>query len=150
MDRPTLALSCSRGSPHLVVPSPVNQADAAMCVQPRAVARKVIQYIVLYCLTPPRFRRYSSFNLCPASPAWGEEVVCGFSSIVFGGGGIRLVNMASKHGWRGRACMTKSKKTHFSRKKDAREMGHPAAAFLKGVTVAQTEEASDSRVQVVL
>jgi hypothetical protein len=33
------------------------------------VARKGIQYMVLYCLTQVRFRRYSSLNLCPLSPA---------------------------------------------------------------------------------
>src|SRR5258708_22943912 len=41
-----------------------------MCVQPNALDRKAIQYIVLYCLTPARFRRYSSLNLCPPCPAW--------------------------------------------------------------------------------
>ena len=61
---------CSRDSPHLVLPSPVKQASAAMCVQPNALGRKAIQYIVLYCLTPARFRRYSSLNLCPPYPAW--------------------------------------------------------------------------------
>jgi hypothetical protein len=60
-----------------------------MCVQPSAVERKVIQHIVLYCLTPPRFRRYSSFNLCPPSPAWDGMVE---ACIVFYWGGIRLVN----------------------------------------------------------
>src|SRR5580692_5016721 len=116
---------------HLVVPSPVNQADAAMCVQPSAVGRKAIQYIVLYCLTPPRFRRYSSFNLCPASPAWGEEVVCCFSSIVFGGGGIRLVNTSGKHGWRSRACVTGPKRP-TSRAKGRARNGAPGSCFSKG------------------
>ena len=54
---------------HLVLPSPVNPAPAAMCVQPDALGRKAIQYIVLYCLTPPRFHRYSSSNLCTPNPA---------------------------------------------------------------------------------
>jgi hypothetical protein len=54
---------------HLVLPSPKNQAYAAMCVQPSALALKVIQYIVLYCLTPPPFHRYSWLILCPPSPA---------------------------------------------------------------------------------
>jgi hypothetical protein len=44
-----------------------------MCVQPNALGRKAIQYIVLYCLTPPRFHRYSSSNLCPPFPA-GEII----------------------------------------------------------------------------
>jgi hypothetical protein len=46
-----------------------------MCVQSDGVKRKAIQDIVLYCLTPPRFRRYSSFNLCRPFPAWGEEMI---------------------------------------------------------------------------
>jgi hypothetical protein len=41
-----------------------------MCVQPRALVRKVIQYMVLYCLTPPLFHRYSGLNLWSALPAW--------------------------------------------------------------------------------
>ena len=40
-----------------------------MCVQPNAVNRKAIQYIVLYCLTPPPLHRYSYLNLCPPYPA---------------------------------------------------------------------------------
>jgi len=69
-----LALCRSRGSPTSLLSSPVIQANAAMRVQPSALGRKAIQYIVLYCLTPPRFHRYSSFNLCPPYPAWGENL----------------------------------------------------------------------------
>jgi len=45
-----------------------------MCVQPSALARKVTPYMVLYCLTPPQFHRYSSLTLCPPNPAQGENV----------------------------------------------------------------------------
>jgi hypothetical protein len=55
--------SLSRFS-HLELPSPVDQACAAMRVQPSAVGRKAIQYMVLYCLTPGRFHGYSSLNSC--------------------------------------------------------------------------------------
>ena len=44
-----------------------------MPVQPNAVRDKAIQYIVLYCLTPARFGRYSSLNLCVPCPARGEK-----------------------------------------------------------------------------
>jgi hypothetical protein len=44
-----------------------------MCVQPNAVGRKAIPYIVLYCLTPARFHRYSSLTLGLPYPAWGED-----------------------------------------------------------------------------
>src|ERR1700674_303283 len=84
-----LPLSCSRGSPYLVLPSPVNYSFAAMCVQPRALGYKVIQYIVLYCLTPPLFRRYSWINLWSPSPAWDGF---GFKRASYSDGGIRLVN----------------------------------------------------------
>ena len=78
---------------HLVLPSPKNQASAAMCVQPNALVGKAIQHIVLYCLTPPPFHRYSCLNLCPAYPAqvgtcYGIEPMRHLSK----GGGIRLVN----------------------------------------------------------
>ena len=62
-----------------------------MCVQPNALALKAIQYMVLYCLTPPPFHRYSCLNLCPPSPAWdGMEPNVSFAE----GKGIRLVNRA--------------------------------------------------------
>lgn len=64
-----------------------------MCVQPNALARKAIQYIVLYCLTPPPFHRYSWLILCPPFPAWdgmhrklGPKADCAEDT------GIRLVN----------------------------------------------------------
>jgi hypothetical protein len=64
-----------------------------MCVQPEALARRAIQYMVLYCLTPPLFHRYSCLNLCPPYPAWdgtghGIELRERFAE----GVGIRLVN----------------------------------------------------------
>jgi hypothetical protein len=60
-----------------------------MCVQPKAFGRKVIQYIVLYCLTPPLFDRYSWLNLWSALPAWdGIEQNAHFAE----GKGISLVN----------------------------------------------------------
>jgi hypothetical protein len=77
---------------HLVLPSPVDHLDAAMPVQPNALALKAIQYIVLYCLTPPQFHRYSSCNLCPPSPAQdGIEPSACFDEEA----GIRLVNRPS-------------------------------------------------------
>src|SRR5580704_16977328 len=64
-----------------------------MCVQLNAVARKATPYMVLYYLTPARFRRYSSLNLCPPFPASGEKVTGDVrASIVSFDGGIRLVN----------------------------------------------------------
>ena len=64
-----------------------------MHVQPNALERKAIQYIVLYCLTPPRFHRYSSSNLCSAHPA-GERI--GVRKYRFSAGGIVLVNRLGK------------------------------------------------------
>jgi hypothetical protein len=66
-------ISLSRFS-HLLPFLPQNCPIVAMCVQPNAVARKAIPYMVLYCLTPARFHRYSSLTLCPPYPAWGENV----------------------------------------------------------------------------
>jgi hypothetical protein len=64
-----------------------------MCVQPNALDRKAIQYIVLYCLTPPLFHRYSWLNLCPPYPA---QVGTGYGAKpmrhLSAGEGIRLVN----------------------------------------------------------
>ena len=45
-----------------------------MSVQYSAVLSIPPLYMVLYCLTPPEFDRYSSLNLCPPYPAWGENV----------------------------------------------------------------------------
>jgi len=68
-----LALSCSRGSP-TSFPSPLECCmRAAMSVQYRALIAKPTPYIVLYCLTPRQFGRYSSLTLCPPCPAWGED-----------------------------------------------------------------------------
>ena len=78
---------------HLVLPSPKNQASAAMCVQPNAVTGKAIQYMVLYCLTPAPFHRYSCLNLCPPSPARDGVVLIWH---LFEGGGIPLVNIPVK------------------------------------------------------
>ena len=69
-----LALSCSRDAPTSFSTPPKNHSSAAMCVQPSAVALKPIPYMVLYCLTPPQFHRYSSLTLCPPYPAWAENV----------------------------------------------------------------------------
>src|SRR5579864_180832 len=44
-----------------------------MSVQLNAVSCKPTLYMVLYCLTPARFHRYSSLTLCPPYPAWGEK-----------------------------------------------------------------------------
>ena len=44
-----------------------------MSVQYNAVVANPTPYIVLYCLTPGKFRRYSSLTLCPPFPAWGEK-----------------------------------------------------------------------------
>src|ERR1700729_1600688 len=52
--------------------------------------------MVLYCLTPPQFHRYSSLTLCPPRPAWGENSDGpNDKSIVFDSGGICLVNRRS-------------------------------------------------------
>ena len=63
-----------------------------MCVQPNAVAAKAIQYMVLYCLTPAPFHRYSWLNLCPPSPAQDGIVPIRH---LFEDEGIRLVNVAA-------------------------------------------------------
>jgi hypothetical protein len=60
-----------------------------MPVQPNALPAKPIQDIVLYCLTPPLFHRYSCLNLCPPPPAWDG---LNLKMHAFAGGGIRLVN----------------------------------------------------------
>jgi hypothetical protein len=113
----------------LVLPLPVKCSNAAMCVQPGALGRKVIQYIVLYCLTPPPFRRYSCLNLCPPFPAQdGIKPKASFAE----GKGIRLVNSSSRL----------EQKAHFSQK--TRKMGHPNSyrpltigrCFSQGVYVA--------------
>src|ERR1700722_4504219 len=74
LKRLALALSCSRETSRLLPVSTQNYPIAAMSVQPSAVARKAIPYMVLYCLTPPQFHRYSSLTLCPPYPARGENV----------------------------------------------------------------------------
>jgi hypothetical protein len=81
-------------SSHLFFSSPPrNCPTAAMSVQPNAVARKATPYMVLYCLTPPQFPRYSSLTLCPPFPAWGENDRDSVAaSIEFPRGGILLVN----------------------------------------------------------
>jgi hypothetical protein len=80
-------------SPYLALPSPKNQACAAMCVQPNALNGKAIQYIVLYCLTPPLFHRYSYLNLCPSSPAQvGTDCEIEPMRHLSEGRGIHLVN----------------------------------------------------------
>ena len=63
-----------------------------MCVQPSALGRKGIQYMVLYCLTAPPFHRYSWLNLCPPNPARdGIKPDAHFAE----GKGIRVVNRSS-------------------------------------------------------
>ena len=132
---------CSRDSPHLVLPSPVKQASAAMCVQPNALGRKAIQYIVLYCLTPARFRRYSSLNLCPPSPSPGEDLVQLRSAVHrFGKGGIRLVNMRERMEKRYPPASPSFSALNIG----SLATGHWPLDF-EGVNVAQTEEASCSR-----
>jgi hypothetical protein len=64
-----------------------------MHVQPNALAFKAIQHMVLYCLTPPPFDRYSCLNLCPPSPARdGIEPNAGFAEDK----GICLVNSSRR------------------------------------------------------
>ncbi len=114
IDPTALALSCSRGSPTFVGPSPVNQALTAMRVQPSGVSGNGTQDIGLYCLTPARCRRYSSLNLCSPCPAWGvkkrrNEGVC----IVMARAGIRLVNTR----------FDRDRGSHFSQNR--REVRHP-------------------------
>ncbi len=62
---------------HLVFPlHSENCAIAAMSVQYKAVSLNPPLYIVLYCLTPPEFGRYSSLTLCLPYPAWGMASDC--------------------------------------------------------------------------
>ena len=64
-------LFCSRAS-SLLATSPLNLYPvAALCVQSDVVAPKAIPDIVFWCLTPVRFRRYSSSNLCLADSSLG-------------------------------------------------------------------------------
>src|SRR5208283_3044240 len=68
-----------------------------MCVQPNAVRGKAIPYMVLYCLTPPRFHRYSSLTLCVPYPAWGvNNDAMVDARIALSAGGICLVNKPSR------------------------------------------------------
>jgi hypothetical protein len=110
VDRNTLALSCSRDSPAFVSSPPEFRRSAAMSVQYKAVSVNPPLYIVLYCLTPPQFHRYSSLTLCSLYPASGENgdranCACNKS----GGGGIRLVNSyamyENSHFWQNRPEM---------------------------------------------
>src|SRR5580658_11299183 len=105
-----------------------------MHVQPNALALKAIQYIVLYCLTPPQFHRYSSCNLCPPLPAQDGNIR-GFEpdEHLAGSEGISLVNSPADS-LTGNWPLTTS---HWP-------------LLLQGLPVAYTEAASDSRVQVVL
>jgi len=49
--------------------------------------------MVLYCLTPPRFPRYSSLNLCPPRPALGEnDAITATQGSFLRQRGITLVN----------------------------------------------------------
>ena len=65
---PALAvLPTSNTSPRL------NYVVAAMSVQYSALSAIPPLHIVLYCLTPPEFRRYSSLTLCLPYPAQGED-----------------------------------------------------------------------------
>jgi hypothetical protein len=84
---------------HLFLSSCVNHPSAAMCVQPNAVRDKAIPYMVLYCLTPPRFHRYSSLTLCPPPPAWGENDVEEWSKRDRGMHRIDERNPVSKHAY---------------------------------------------------
>src|ERR1700730_4346754 len=68
-----------------------------MRVQPNAVSCKPIPYMVLYCLTPPQFHRYSSLTLCPPYPAGGENVAEEWSERDRGTNGIDERNPVSKH-----------------------------------------------------
>src|SRR5580698_716082 len=70
----------------------VNQASAAMRVQPNALEPKAIQYMVLYYLTQLRFHRYSSSNLCSPFPATDST---GSGNFRFRGMGIYLVNKSA-------------------------------------------------------
>ena len=64
-----------------------------MAVQYKAVSCIPPLYLVLYCLTPAEFGRYSNLNLCPPFPAWGETNYCArLNCNKPDGRGIRLVN----------------------------------------------------------
>ena len=81
---------------HLFFAPPKSHSSAAMRAQPNAVFCSATPYMVLYCLTPPRFHRYSSLTLCTPCPAWGEKSDGTYEAcIVFSGGGICLVNGSS-------------------------------------------------------
>jgi hypothetical protein len=83
-----------------------------MCVQPNAVGPKALPYIVLYCLTPAQFHRYSSLTLCTPYPAWGA-INDGphRASIKFGG---------EESGW---LIGNAGENPHVSQMR--RDMGHP-------------------------
>jgi hypothetical protein len=68
-------------------------AGVAMSVQYGEVLSKAIQDIVLYCLTPVRFRRYSSLNLCRALSSRGRKTtICSRDEHRFGHGRNPSVN----------------------------------------------------------
>lgn len=60
--------------PFLVLTYPVSHVFAAFRVQNKVAVQKGALYMVFYHLTPVRFHRYSSFNLCP--PVQPQEGVC--------------------------------------------------------------------------
>src|SRR5215471_5166147 len=94
-----------------------------MSVQYKAVSSIPPLYIVLYCLTPPEFRRYSSLNLCLPHPAGAEHADgARYASIVVAKRGIRVVNS--------KATAVSGSETPASRTKCQREMGHPDGLLL--------------------
>ena len=98
-----VALSCSRETPTSFSLPLENylkdRISAAMSAQPNAVARKATPYMVLYCLTPPQFHRYSSLTLCPPPPAWGENDVEKWSKRDRRMHRIDERNPVGKHAW---------------------------------------------------
>src|SRR5580700_10980499 len=95
-----------------------------MCVQPNALGRKAIQYMVLYCLTPPLFHRYSCLNLCLPNPAGGGRMVQPWlTNFNFVCEGSLLVNSALP--WGKAACGGGSNLWQRTRK-----MGHPVHGAL--------------------
>ena len=98
-----------------------------MSVQYRAVFANPTLHIVLYCLTPPEFHRYSSLNSCSPYPAWGENNDGSDpASIELGKAGIRLVNSELPQVLAQRLRQTwgvRDKNPHVSQNRQ--DMGHP-------------------------
>src|SRR5690348_10355958 len=97
-----------------------------MSVQYNAVMCNPTLYIVLYCLTPPQFHRYSSLTLCPPNPAWGGKEMQIGASRECGRHPMRKRNLPGKQCFVS-AVRHRQGQNPYSFADDATRMGHPKA-----------------------